>query len=87
MLNSVILTVQIAEIDFEYDMELPANMPGRLLCDKLLSALKNIETDAFHMTETINLLIEHTQKVLEDDKTLEESGVWDGSIITVLKGR
>ena len=86
MLNSVILTVKIERTDLVYDMEFPASIPGAPLCDKLLAALKNIENSTFRSIEKINIIIDKTGRQLSDGQTLEEAGVWDGSIVTVVKG-
>ncbi|MDR0405979.1 MAG: EsaB/YukD family protein [Clostridiales bacterium] len=86
MLNSVILTVRVERTDLEYDMEFPADVPGGQLCEKLLAALRNIENDTFRAVEKIHLTIERTGTPLDDDQTLEQAGVWDGGIVTVVKG-
>jgi hypothetical protein len=66
-------------------MELPANIPGDRLCGKLLAALKNIADDAFRTVEKISLLIADTGETLGENQTLEDAGVWDGGIVTVVK--
>jgi hypothetical protein len=86
MLNAVILTVRVERTDLEYDMEFPANIPGRQLCDQLLTALQNIENNIFRTVEKINLRIERTGKPLDEDETPEAAELWDGSIVTVVKG-
>ena len=86
MLNSVIVTVKIKNTGIEYDMELPANMPGLELCEKLLAALKNIEYSTFRDVEKININYNY-DKYLGDGQNLEEAEIWDGSIINVLAGK
>ena len=85
MLNSVILTVKIERTELEYDMEFPANIPGGQLCAKLLTALNNLEYEIFRTIEKINIIIERTGMPLDEEQTLEEAEVWDGSKITVVK--
>ena len=85
MLNSVILTVKIERTELEYDMEFPANIPGGLLCAKLLTALNNIEYEIFRTIEKINIIIERTGKPLGEEQTLEEAEAWDGGRVTVVK--
>jgi hypothetical protein len=85
MPNSVILTVKVERTNLEYDMELPASIPGRQLCDKLLTALRNIENDTFRSIERIDIFVARTGKPLEDGQTLEDAEVWDGGIVTVVK--
>lgn len=85
MLNSVILTVKVERTELEYDMEFPANIPGTELCVKLLTALKNIESDIFRSIEKISIRVERSGELLGDEQTLESACIWDGSIITVEK--
>ena len=86
MLTSVILTVKVERTDIQYDMELPANVAGEDLCNKLLIALKSIEDDTFRSSEKIHLRIERSGERLGDEQTLEDARVWDGNIVTVVKG-
>ena len=85
MFNSVILTIQMEQSDIEFDMELPTNIPGGELCEKLLVIVRNFEDQVFHNIKKINLRIERSKKMLDDDQTLEDAEVWDGSIITILE--
>ena len=84
MVSSVILTVVTIQPNNEYDMELPANIPGAELCEKLLEVLKSIDGEAFNSVREINLRIERNGRLLGDDQTLEDAELWDGSIVTIL---
>jgi uncharacterized ubiquitin-like protein YukD len=83
MINSVLLTVKVEWAGLEYDMALPANIPGAALCPRLLSALKSIEYPKFRGVETISIHIEHACRALGGDETLDAAAVWDGSVIIV----
>jgi len=86
MVDSVILTVKVERTSIEYDMELPANVPGKELCGKLLSALKNLEGVAFSGVEKISLRVMRNGRLLGDRETLETAEVWDGNTVIVGKG-
>ena len=88
MIHSVILTVKIEHTNIVYDMELPTNIPGSRLCEKLLAALKNLENETFNSVEEIRIRLDQYGKLLGDDETLQGESVWDGSVVTVVrKGR
>ena len=84
MLNSVILTIRVEQSRKEYDLELPANIPGEELCWKLLAALKNVDNQAFRFAERISLRINQNGKMLGATQTLEDAEIWDGSILSVM---
>ena len=85
MLNSVIITIKTGCNNIEYDMELPANIQCKQLCEKLLSALININNENFSPFDNLSLVVERTGKQVGDDETLEGAEVWDGSIVNVVK--
>ncbi len=79
MIDHVLVTV--ASEKQRHDMELPVKMPVGELKEKLLEILKEAEPKAFQGKSQIDLIFE--EYLLSDEKTLEESYVWDGCIISV----
>jgi len=86
MINAVIVTVKIAGVAQQYDMELPADIPVKELAPKLLMALKNIESRLFMGVERIKIKYDLENRYLADIESLASAGVWDGSFITVERG-
>jgi len=76
MISSVIVTVKGER--GEYDLELPADKPISALVPELEDAINTLGES---YSGKINLRVGNT--VLQDNKTLDQHFVWDGSIITI----
>ena len=85
MIDSVIVTVKIDNTNKEFDLELPAKMPINELSEKLIVTLDNIQDDLLYGVKEIKLKYDIEKRFLEDDETLEDAGIWDGSYLTLIK--
>jgi uncharacterized ubiquitin-like protein YukD len=83
MITAVIITVKIAGVKVQHDMELPADTPVKELAPKLLIVLKTIESKLFFDVDRIRIRFDSENRYLLDRETLLSAGVWDGSVITV----
>lgn len=83
-MESAIVTVRNTGGSFEKDMELPSNLPVRELSVRLLEVLRTLDYVSFGSFS--HLVLSSDGRILDDEKTLDELNVWDGSIITVRQG-
>jgi len=82
-MDRVIVTVKLDNETTEQDLELPAYMPARDLAQMIMRVLSQGST----LTETsgsYKINAHPPGRVLEDNETLAEAGVWDGSYITIV---
>ncbi len=81
MPNSIIATVKIGNTQQEKDMELPSDVEVGVLSIELLRALKSAGVAELANTKRIYLYC--GKRRLQDEKTLTQNHVYDGSIITI----
>lgn len=81
MSNGIIATVRIGETRQEADMELPADIEVGVLSIELLRTLKSAGVAELANTKRIYLYC--GKRRLQDEKTLTQNRVYDGSIITI----
>lgn len=81
MVDSVLVTVQMKKPSFSVDMELPANLQIKALKKQLLEELKAIRPETFGRIGAVELW--HQNKILDEQSSLTNSRVWDGSFLTV----
>lgn len=81
MSNSIIATVRIGETRQEADMELPADIEVGVLSIELLRTLKSAGVAELANAKRIYLYC--GKRRLQDEKTLTQNRVYDGSIITI----
>lgn len=80
-MDTAIVTVKSRNGQFERDVELPSDLPVSTLSAKLLETLRNLDYHTFAPISALSLSCDG--KMLEYGKTLNELGIWDGSIIIV----
>lgn len=81
MADSVLVTVWLKNTSFSADMELPSNMQIKALKRQLLKALKEIAPETFNSIEKIELW--EADKKLNEESSLTNSCIWDGSYLTI----
>lgn len=81
MSNSIIATVRIGETRQEADMELPADIEVGVLSIELLRTLKSAGVAELANAKRIYLYC--GKRRLQDEKTLTQNRIYDGSIITI----
>ncbi|MBQ7838665.1 MAG: EsaB/YukD family protein [Clostridia bacterium] len=81
MSESVIVTVRIGGFGQEADMELPSDVEVGVLSIELLRALKAAGVDSLMRANNIYLYCGNRR--LQDNKTLTQNRIYDGSIITI----
>lgn len=83
--EEVIVTLRLPWLEQELDMELPSFMPMKELTGKLLETFRLMMPDGFVGVRNIGLI--HERRQLENEETLGRAGVWDGSVLTILRIR
>ncbi len=79
MVDSAIITI-IGKLNEPIgDFEIPLNIPIKELEKKLVALLKAMDSDRYECLEKIK--IEYNRKILDEEDTLYQNAVWDGSII------
>lgn len=81
MSNSIIATVRIGETRQEADMELPADIEVGVLSIELLRTLKS--AGVAELVNTKRIYLYYGKRRLQDEKTLTQNRIYDGSIITI----
>jgi uncharacterized ubiquitin-like protein YukD len=82
-MDRVIVTVDLNNNTTSQDLEVPAYMPARDLAQMIMRVLSPGSTTADTFSR-FKIKAEPPGRVLEDNETLAEAGVWDGSYITII---
>jgi len=85
MFDSVIVTVTTQDGKFSMDLDIPSQEPIGELKTKLLEILRMLDEQIFGGWYDIHLADPNTNRRLVPEETLEEAGIWDGSILHVVK--
>lgn len=81
MVNNVIVSLKIEGLDELMDVELPCQVHLSEVLPHLLSGLKELGIPSLQRAKTLSLVRGNT--ALSTGKSLAESGVWDGSIVSL----
>lgn len=79
----IIVTMKDKNKKFNYDMELPTDIPVSRLVDNIMEALKAYSRIDLKGTVTGILYCERMGKDLPSEKTLYELGVWSGDVLVI----
>jgi len=83
-MERVIITIKIENIDEEYDFDIPSDITSKILIEKLIRIF-SVKSIALSKTLRYVLKIDFQNRILKANETLNEAGVWDGSILTLIK--
>ncbi len=81
MVNNVIVSLKIEGLDELMDVEMPCQVHLSEVLPHLLSGLKELGIPSLQKARTLSLVRGNT--ALSTEMSLAESGVWDGSILSV----
>ncbi len=81
--ESVLVTVMLADTGEELDMELPAFLPAGELSRRLLETLRGYRPGRYEGAEGLSLVWRGRR--LGEDDSLASVGIWDGSRIKAEK--
>jgi len=84
MFDSVIITLRTKDNAFSVDLDMPCKEPLSGLKAKLLEILCIFDNRLFGTWQDIRFFDEKTKKLLDQEETLEEAEIWDGSILTIM---
>ena len=79
MVDAAIITVLDKENRELGDFELPVKIPIKELEKKLTAFLKAMEDDRFLMVRNVKIV--YQDHMLQENSTLYQNGIWDGSVI------
>lgn len=82
-MESVIVTVKHQSRTGSKDLELPVDVPVKELANMIAYAL-HWDSNVTGRVSIYHIHADPPGRLLEPDETLEDAGVWDGSIITFL---
>lgn len=74
-----IVTIRTKDGTWEADMELPAKMKLKNVALKVLDTIKAMDENRFGMLHKVQFI--HENKVLNEEATLADYGIWDGSVV------
>jgi len=80
-MDYAIVTIRIERLDWQVDLELPANLPLKELSGKILETLKLYREDLFEEVSALRLF--YMDRELDREGSLAAYGIWDGSILEV----
>ena len=84
MFDSVIITLRTEDNSFiSDDLDMPCKEPLNDLTDKLLEILRIFDNRLFSGWNDIKFTDERTNKQLNPEESLEEAGIWDGSVLII----
>jgi len=86
MFDSVIVTLRTKDNAFSVDLDIPCKELLKDLKGKLLEILCIFDSRLFGTWQDIRFVDEKTNKRLDQEETLEEADIWDGSILTIMNG-
>jgi uncharacterized ubiquitin-like protein YukD len=81
MVDKVIITIRFYEKSI--DMEVPANIPVHRLIILILDMLNDVSQVEYGNPSAGRMFSVDLNRYLEDNETLNEAGIWDGSIINI----
>lgn len=79
----IIVTMKDENKKFNYDMELPTDIPVSRLVDNIMDILRAYSRFDLKGTVTGNLYCERLGKTLPSAKTLYELGIWTGDVLVI----
>lgn len=84
-MDRVIVTVRCQDSRQLYDIEMPANIPANKLAVKIKELVESVDINFTDSEYDYKINVEGLGRDLENDESLAEAGVWDGSIINLIK--
>ena len=82
MVESAIITVLDKNDVSLGDFELPVKVTVRDLSSKMIAFLKAKDYDTYENLSALS--IQHNGRVLDEEETLYENGIWDGSFLKIV---
>ena len=82
MVDKSIVTIIDKSDSIIGDFELPIKITVKHLSQKIVALLKAMDNEKYYALDKIK--IQYNNNVLNEDDTLYENAVWDGSIIKIL---
>ena len=83
-MNMVIVTMSYSWEggDKSYDMEIPCDVPARILVNHICQTLKNYTSGKTRLSpERLRLFCRRLNRSLEANETFEQAGIWNGDYI------
>ncbi len=80
-MDYAIVTIMTKDKTWQADMELPAGMRLKNVAVKVLDTLKAMDEGRFGRVH--KLRFEHETKLLNEEATLADYQIWDGSILYI----
>ncbi len=78
-MDYAVVTIRIESFHWQKDMELPTKMSIKNLAPMILEMLKDYDPDLFDSVSS--LLFFHDGKKLNEEASLADYNIWDGSIL------
>ena len=79
----MIVTIQTANKDIVYDIELPTNLPAGRLGDDIIEALTAYNPNIGKIVLKGSLFCKRLNMTIPEEMTFLEAGVWSGDIIVI----
>lgn len=86
MREFIVITVQAENLDKIYDLEVPTNVKVRQLAENIRDVLNSYLSDKVLNQSHCILYSERLQRVLSNEETFYEAGIWNGDVIQMRKG-
>lgn len=78
-MDYAIITIKTKDGTWEADMEIPAKMKLKNVALKVLDTIKAMDESRFEAVHKLRFIYEN--KVLNEEATLADYQIWDGSIV------
>ncbi len=80
----IIVTVTDRNRSFYIDLEIPANLVWKKLAQDIIETLNGYRPEISLFPYDTKFMNKRTRRILPDEKTAEESGVWNGDYLVVV---
>lgn len=86
-METIIVTITDERGSFFIDVEVPIDLPMGKLKDDIVQTLNGYCPELYLVSLGTEIISKRCKKVLRDEETLEQAGVWNGDYLTLISGR
>lgn len=86
MREFIVITIKAENLDKTYDLEVPTGIKARQLAGNIRDILNAYLSKNILPYDHCVLYSERLQRMLSDNETFYEAGIWNGDVIQIRKG-
>lgn len=83
-METVIVTMTDEKESFFFDLEVPIGLPVSKLKDDIVQTLNGYRPELCLSSTGMAIMNRRGERVLQEEETLEQAGVWNGDYLTLI---